>query len=81
MSRVLVIDDSVPWELLWAAILGPANAFDFELYSVAKDWTQSTDLAASEPDFRLSGEALHWSGRLFISPACRHRRAKCTQSL
>jgi arylsulfatase len=38
-----------PWELAVAAILDPATAFNFELYDVRKDWTQSTDVAAANP--------------------------------
>ncbi len=38
-----------PWNLLGAAIADPASAFQFELYNVAKDWTQNMDLAAREP--------------------------------
>ena len=38
-----------PWELLGKAILNPASAYKFELYNVAKDWTQDHDLAAEQP--------------------------------
>jgi arylsulfatase len=38
-----------PWLLLGDAILDPATAFKFELYDVANDWTQYTDLAAENP--------------------------------
>lgn len=39
-----------PWQLLGTAILDPAGAFKFELYDVRNDWTQSTDVAAANPD-------------------------------
>jgi arylsulfatase A-like enzyme len=39
-----------PWQLLGAAVQDPASAFKFELYDVRKDWTQSTDVAAANPD-------------------------------
>jgi arylsulfatase A-like enzyme len=39
-----------PWELLGAAILDPANAYQWELYDVNKDWTQDHDVAAASPD-------------------------------
>jgi hypothetical protein len=38
-----------PWELAGAAILDPATAFKFELYDVQHDWTQITDVAATNP--------------------------------
>ncbi|WP_395665482.1 arylsulfatase [Methylocella sp.] len=38
-----------PWKLLGKAILNPASAYKFELYNVAKDWTQDHDLAAEQP--------------------------------
>jgi arylsulfatase len=38
-----------PWDLLGAAILDPASAYKFELYDVAHDWTQFTDVAAANP--------------------------------
>jgi arylsulfatase A-like enzyme len=39
-----------PWELGGKAILDPASAFKFELYDVRHDWTQSTDVAAANPE-------------------------------
>ena len=39
-----------PWELMGAAIPDPAHDFTFELYNVAKDPTQYTNLAAKYPD-------------------------------
>jgi arylsulfatase A-like enzyme len=38
-----------PWSLLGKAILNPASAYKFELYDVKNDWTQYTDVAASNP--------------------------------
>jgi arylsulfatase len=39
-----------PWDLLSAAIADPANAFKFELYDVAHDWSQNDDVSAQYPD-------------------------------
>jgi arylsulfatase A-like enzyme len=39
-----------PWNLLGTAIQDPATAYKFELYDVAHDWTQYTDVAAKYPD-------------------------------
>jgi arylsulfatase A-like enzyme len=39
-----------PWALLGKAIEDPADAYKFELYDVAHDWTQYTDVAAAHPD-------------------------------
>jgi arylsulfatase A-like enzyme len=39
-----------PWELMGAAIPEPATAFTFELYNVANDPTQYTNLAEQYPD-------------------------------
>jgi len=36
-----------PWELVGKATLDPASAYQFELYDVRKDWTQYTDIAAT----------------------------------
>jgi arylsulfatase len=38
-----------PWELTGAAVTDPATAFKFELYELAKDWTQYSDVAAQNP--------------------------------
>lgn len=38
-----------PWEMLGVNIPNPASAFKFELYNVAKDWTQVNDLAPQMP--------------------------------
>ena len=39
-----------PWELAGKAIDSPATAFKMELYNVQKDWTQYTNVAASNPE-------------------------------
>ncbi|MCA1407256.1 sulfatase-like hydrolase/transferase [Ensifer sp. IC3342] len=39
-----------PWSLVGDAVLDPATAFEFELYDLSKDWTQSEDVAAEHPD-------------------------------
>ena len=33
-----------PWEIVGPAILDPANAYDWELYEVSKDWSQYDDV-------------------------------------
>lgn len=38
-----------PWQLVGKAIQDPASAYKFELYDVAQDWTQYTDVAAANP--------------------------------
>ena len=39
-----------PWQLLGAAIQDPASAFKFELFDVAHDWSQFTNVADAHPD-------------------------------
>ncbi|HKF67351.1 MAG TPA: sulfatase-like hydrolase/transferase [Vicinamibacterales bacterium] len=39
-----------PWQLAGAAVADPATAFKFELYQLSNDWTQFTDVAASNPN-------------------------------
>ena len=39
-----------PWQLTGAAIADPATAYEYELYELASDWTQYTDLAAQHPE-------------------------------
>jgi arylsulfatase A-like enzyme len=39
-----------PWVLVGPAILDPANAYDWELYDVRKDWTQYDNVADKYPD-------------------------------
>jgi len=38
-----------PWQLAVAAVEDPATAYKFELYDLQHDWTQYTDVAASNP--------------------------------
>jgi arylsulfatase A-like enzyme len=38
-----------PWDLASGAVADPATAFKFELYELAKDWTQYSDVAAQYP--------------------------------
>ena len=38
-----------PWQLDTKAILDPATAFKFELFDLSKDWTQYTDVSATNP--------------------------------
>jgi arylsulfatase A-like enzyme len=42
------VPQRAPWQLLGAAIEDPASAFKFELYDVRNDWTQYTDVAATQ---------------------------------
>ena len=39
-----------PWELTGTAITDPATAYELELYNLAEDWTQYTDVAAKHPE-------------------------------
>jgi hypothetical protein len=39
-----------PWDLAGKAVDDPATAFKMELYDVRSDWTQSTDVAAANPN-------------------------------
>ena len=38
-----------PWALFGAAVEDPASAFRFELYDVRRDWTQTTNVADTNP--------------------------------
>jgi arylsulfatase A-like enzyme len=38
-----------PWDLASGAVADPATAYKFELYELAKDWTQYSDVAAQYP--------------------------------
>jgi arylsulfatase len=38
-----------PWDVYGAVIQDPATAFEFELYDLRKDWTQSSDVSALYP--------------------------------
>jgi arylsulfatase len=39
-----------PWQLTGAAIPDPATAYELELYNLAEDWTQYTNVAAKHPE-------------------------------
>jgi hypothetical protein len=49
-----------PWQIVGAAILDPANAFEWELYDVSKDWTQHNNVAASNPAKLKQMQELLW---------------------
>ncbi len=49
-----------PWELTGPAVLNPATAYNWELYHVAKDWTQNRDLAKTYPDKVKELQDLLW---------------------
>ncbi len=49
-----------PWEIVGAAVEDPANAFKWQLYDLTTDWTQSKDLAASQPDKLRNMQELFW---------------------
>ena len=49
-----------PWNLIGATTNDPANGFQWELYDLSKDWTQSNDLAASNPDKLKELQELLW---------------------
>jgi arylsulfatase len=39
-----------PWEVIGPVNQDPANNVTWELYDLSKDWTQSNDIAAANPD-------------------------------
>ncbi|MDX1431008.1 MAG: sulfatase-like hydrolase/transferase [Gammaproteobacteria bacterium] len=49
-----------PWKIVGAAILDPANAYDWELYDVSKDWSQHDNVAAQHPDKLREMQELLW---------------------
>jgi arylsulfatase len=49
-----------PWQIVGAAILDPATAFEWELYDVGKDWTQHDNVAASNPAKLKEMQELLW---------------------
>jgi arylsulfatase A-like enzyme len=49
-----------PWDVFGKAIQDPANAFQWELYDLSKDWTQNHDLAASHPEKLKELQDLFW---------------------
>ncbi len=38
-----------PWQLVGASVQDPANAYEWELFDVSKDWTQNNNVAAANP--------------------------------
>jgi arylsulfatase len=50
-----------PWSMLGEAIADPANAYAWELYDISKDWTQNTNLAASNPAKLKEMQQLLWA--------------------
>jgi arylsulfatase len=38
-----------PWDIVGAAILDPANAYDWELFDISKDWSQYDNVAGKFP--------------------------------
>jgi arylsulfatase A-like enzyme len=49
-----------PWQLLGTAILDPANAYQWELYDVRKDWTQAENVAGKYPKKLKEMQELLW---------------------
>jgi hypothetical protein len=50
-----------PWVLLGPAILDPANAYEWELYDVSKDWTQNDNVADKYPNKLKEMQQLLWT--------------------
>lgn len=49
-----------PWDLTGPVTNDPANAFKWELYDLNKDWTQSQDIAATNPAKLRELQQLFW---------------------
>lgn len=49
-----------PWDVTGPTTQDPANAYKWELYNIAKDWTQFNDLAASNPEKLKELKELLW---------------------
>lgn len=49
-----------PWDVTGPTTQDPANAYKWELYHVAKDWTEFTDLSSSNPDKLRELQELLW---------------------
>jgi arylsulfatase len=49
-----------PWELLGKIVTDPANAYQWELYDVTRDWTQNNNVAASNPEKVKEMQQLLW---------------------
>ncbi len=50
-----------PWQLLGTAIQDPADAYEWELYDINKDWTQNNNVAASEGAKLKEMQQLLWT--------------------
>jgi arylsulfatase A-like enzyme len=50
-----------PWELLGKTITDPANAYQWELYDISKDWTQNHNVAAANPGKLKEMQQLLWA--------------------
>jgi arylsulfatase len=44
------VPQRAPWVLVGKALLDPANAYEWELYDVSKDWTQNDNVADKYPE-------------------------------
>jgi arylsulfatase len=49
-----------PWDLGGAAMKDPATGYKWELYNITKDWTESKDLAAENPQKLKEMQDLFW---------------------
>ena len=49
-----------PWDLGGAAMADPRHWFKWELYDLTKDWTQTNNLAASNPQKLKEMQDLFW---------------------
>lgn len=49
-----------PWDVTGPTTQDPANAYKWELYNIAEDWTQNNDLAASNPEKLKELQDLLW---------------------
>lgn len=50
-----------PWDVTGPTTQDPANAYKWKLYNVAKDWTEFTDLSASNPGKLKELQELLWN--------------------
>jgi len=50
-----------PWELVGKTPQDPANAYEWELYDVSKDWTQNNNVAAANPAKLKEMQQLLWA--------------------
>ena len=49
-----------PWVITGATIQDPASGYKWELYNVAKDWTENNDLAAANPEKLKELQDVFW---------------------